>query len=72
MPFSPSDLPWWGWLLCSIGTGIVCLWFIALVGSNDSAFRRGFMGLVIFLSGLTALITGLMGLIRFIKWVWSS
>src|SRR5579862_4909251 len=25
MPFSPSDLPWWGWLLVSFGGWIVCI-----------------------------------------------
>ena len=25
MPFSPSDLLWWQWLLCSLGAWIVCV-----------------------------------------------
>ncbi len=78
MPFSPSDLPWWGWLLCSAVTLVVAAisWFIftrshANHSSAVSAF--GYLALLVGVPcGLAGGFTGLIGIILFVKWVWTS
>ena len=67
MPFSPSDLLWWQWLLCSVGAGIVCGIASAFVDNKDAGCLAI---LVAFVAGLAGFITGIMGLILFVKWVW--
>ena len=70
MPISPSDLPWWGWFLCSIGAGIICAIASALA---DTSKGSGFLaGLIALVSGLVGLIAGAIAIIRFVKWVWAS
>ena len=69
MPFSPSDLPWWGWLLCSIGAWIVCAIAAAFSDEGDGGCLAV---LVAIISGLAGAITGIMGLVLFIKWVWNN
>jgi hypothetical protein len=66
---SPSDLPWWGWLLCSLGAWIVC-WIAYALAEDYKAFFLSV--LVAFVSGLTGLVTGCMALILFVKWVWTG
>jgi hypothetical protein len=66
MSISPSALPWWGWLLCSVG---------AFIGSILCANRKdgGCLALLLaFVSGLIGFITGGMAVILFIKWFWSG
>jgi len=67
-PISPSDLPWWGWLL---GGGVA--WFLALLihgyaSDDEGCLEIGFIG-IFFLAGLLSI--GI-ALIRFVKWVWAS
>ena len=69
MPFSPSDLPWWGWLLCSFGAWIVCAIAAAFAQSKNGGCLAV---LVAFISGLAGCVTGIMALILFVKWVWYS
>jgi hypothetical protein len=71
MPFSPSDLPWWGWLLCSLGAWVV--YVIAHAFTEDVKGAGGCLAIPIALiSGLAGLITGAMAVIRFVKWVWGG
>jgi hypothetical protein len=70
MPFSPSDLSWWGWLLVSFGAWIVCVIAANLIESSKGG---GCLAtLVAVASGITGAITGVMGVILFVKWVWTS
>jgi hypothetical protein len=69
MLFSPSDLPWWGWLLCSVGAWFVCMIAGAIGNSQKQGCLAGFVALV---SGLIGAITGLISVILFVKWVWAS
>lgn len=79
MPFSPSDLPWWGWLIASGAT----LFVAALFGGVSSAsFKHkgssfmatvgcfGVMAAAAF--GLIGALTGAVGVILFVKWVWTG
>jgi hypothetical protein len=71
MPISPSDLPWWGWLLCSLGAWVVCV--IAQTFSDADDEKGGCLAALISAgSALIGLITGAMAVILFVKWVWNS
>jgi hypothetical protein len=70
MPISPSDLPWWGWLLCSFGAWGTC-WVMAFL--NEDSDSGGFLlVLTAIVSGLAGLLTGIMGVVLFVKWIWNS
>jgi len=67
---SPSDLPWWGWLLCAFGAGLVAL-LIALFSSTRE--KKVYFGIVMYcVFGMFAVACGIMGIIRFVKWVRGS
>jgi hypothetical protein len=78
MPFSPSDLPWWGWLICSAVTLVVAVisWSIFDRCHDDQSSATSAFGYIALLvavpAGLLALLTGVMGIILFVKWVWVS
>jgi hypothetical protein len=68
---SPQNLPWWGWILLA-----VALWFLQLIlsASSDKTistnehtdffwFLRAALVVGMFLSVL-------IGILRFVKWVW--
>ncbi len=69
MPFSPSDLPWWGWLLCSIGAFSVCFLAVVFADSSQPSARRSLIIVVLFGSGLAGLASGILGLVLFVKWI---
>ena len=70
MPINPSDLPWWGWLLCSLAAWVAC--FIG-AAFRDTEGKTGCLAVVFaYVSGLTGFITGAIALIRFVKWVWDG
>jgi tetrahydromethanopterin S-methyltransferase subunit D len=69
----PADLSWWVWILLAVG-----LWFLQLI---ISAFSDGTIGenkhTVFFWTVRAALIfamvvSAVVGVIRFVKWVWNS
>jgi hypothetical protein len=73
---SPSDLPWWGWFLCAGGAAFVARLFFAaawsdlLVAQSVQRSQRAYvLGCV---ASVAAAILGLIGLVRFIKWIWES
>jgi UDP-N-acetylmuramyl pentapeptide phosphotransferase/UDP-N-acetylglucosamine-1-phosphate transferase len=69
MPFSPSDLDWWAWLLIAAVGAILSL----LVFNLRKA--RTFDGLFITIGGLigiASLLCGVVGVVRFIKWAWGG
>jgi hypothetical protein len=71
---SPADLPWWGWLLCGGGAAIIAL-FVGMISSVQSDKKGGggcFLYLVAAVFGLAAAGCGLVGIIRFVKWVWGE
>jgi hypothetical protein len=67
---SPSDLPWWGWLLCSLGAWVVCV-VTSLI--TDELESKGCLStFIVAVAGLIGAATGVMGFILFVKWVWTS
>jgi hypothetical protein len=75
VPISPSDLPWWGWLLWSIGAWVVTLIAggICSVSYENKKDGAGCLALLVAIpSGLIAAGTGIMGVVLFVKWIWNS
>ncbi len=79
MPFSPSDLPWWGWLVCSVVALAVTYasWIIFDRCHDDPNSATGAFGYVALIfvaipAGLIGMLVGLMGIVLFVKWVWTS
>jgi hypothetical protein len=78
MPISPSDLPWWGWFLCSIGTVGICgfWWMVARALGRARLIGRGLPNVAVFAtlasiaSGVLAAVLVFIGIIRFVKWIW--
>lgn len=67
-PISPSDLPWWAWLV-----GGCVAWFLALLihahaNDDEGCLELSFIGLF----SVIGLLSISIGLIRFVKWVWAS
>lgn len=73
MPFSPSDLPWWGWILVSFAAWIVCAFGVSMASAKDDGGLGGCGGVLLAsIAGLTGTVTAIMGIILFVKWVWMS
>ncbi len=69
MPTSPSDISWWGWLLCSMVAWITCV--IAYAISQHQ--RRGhFLAPIAFITCLIGVLTGAMAAVLFVEWAWKS
>jgi hypothetical protein len=67
MPISASSLPWWGWLLVSLGAFVVG--GIAHVFADDK--KTGCVNIAVAtLAGLTGVVTGITGLIVLVRSVW--
>ena len=64
---SPSNLAWWEWFLCAFGAGLVAL-LIALFSSTRE--RKFYFSIVMYyVFGIAAAVCGIIGIIRFVKWV---
>jgi tellurite resistance protein TehA-like permease len=64
---SPSDLPWWGWFLCAFGAGLVAL-LIALFSSTRE--KKVYFSIVMYcVFGIAAVVCGIIGIVRLVKWV---
>ena len=73
MPFNPSDLPWWGWLLTASVAAIAA--FGAWLGSRDP--KQGCSAhlgcsILVFLFGVSAMVCAGIGIVRFAKWAWGG
>jgi hypothetical protein len=65
MPFSPSHITWWGWLLCAVGAGVV-----SSISANYADKEHRFAGYVVArITGIQGFIFGVIGII---KWIWGS
>jgi ABC-type branched-subunit amino acid transport system permease subunit len=67
---SPSDIPWWGWFLCALGAGLVS--FLIALFSSTREKKFYFSIVMYFIFGFTAAVCGIIGIIRFVKWVWGD
>lgn len=77
MPFSPSDFDWWVWLLFGAGAYVACLLcygaFAALSEKADAKAEFGcLMGFIGFSVGLAGTVCWIIGIVRFVKWIWES
>ena len=63
----PASIPWWGWLLIAT----VC-WFVQLILSirTDNGSAGAWIVRIAFIAGLV--LSVLIGVIRFVKWVWQG
>jgi hypothetical protein len=68
---NPSDLPWWGWLLCA-----VVAWTVSAIAVKCTEGKGGshetLAGTIFILFGLAGLLAALIGIVRLVKWVWSG
>jgi len=65
---SPSDLPFWGWLLCAVA-GLVIGIALVISGRDGNSRVVVILGLLVSLAGLGC---AAIGIILFVKWVWIS
>ena len=72
MPITPSDLEWWAWLLIALGAGLFAALMAGFASVQEKTSSAVTIGLVAFVSGAASLIAGIIGIVRFIKWVWVS
>jgi hypothetical protein len=65
---NPSAFPWWAWL----GAGMIAAGFGLAMSKAAQAHRTRFgmfISVLLFFSGIVAAV---IGIIRFIKWVWTD
>lgn len=67
MPFTPTALSWWGWLLCALAL----LLLSRLAWESSDEHEAAGCGAAAFLL-LLALLTGGIGLVQFVKWAWAG
>ena len=65
----PTLLPWWGWLLAGVVGAFVGFVLSLFAGDDKIASGCGCLGALFMLVGALCM---LVGLIRFVKWVWSA
>lgn len=68
---NPSDLPWFAWILIALvgaGIAVVASRYVNLYEWDEGSFWKT----IRFCAASCAAVMGMIGLIRFIKWVWSS
>jgi hypothetical protein len=63
----PASIPWWGWILLA-----VVLWYVQLMMGiyTDSGSIRAWVIRIALIAGMV--ISALIGVIRFVKWIWQS
>jgi hypothetical protein len=66
MPFSPSVLPWWAWLLCALVL-LVLLCVLLTVATDQSGYGTPILTALLILA---TLLTGGIGVVQFVKWAW--
>ncbi len=69
---SPSALPWWGWLLCAACAAMVALGAHVYFTENKETDWRIVAFVISFVSGVAAFLLGIIGVVRFIKWIWNG
>ncbi len=63
----PANMPWWAWLLIAVGC-----WFLQLITSfrTDDGSKGAWLFRIVFIAGMV--LSFLIGVIRFVKWVWEA
>lgn len=70
-PINPSELPWWGWLLCTIVLALISLFSFEGARNNKDWVGSGCLAIG-FLTALFAIIVGIIAVARLVKWAWGS
>jgi hypothetical protein len=70
MPVDASAMPWWGWLLCGGGGGIIALIASRIVDITKNGMLAIAWWLLSMLAGLGGLVSFVVGVVGFTKWVW--
>ena len=65
LPFSPSALPWWGWMLCAAGCAAVAL----MSNSSHNKYGGSISGALTAAGGIAAFILGFIGIYRYMNWI---
>ena len=71
MPIDTSPLPWWGWMLCGVASGIAALISFRIVDNTKAGAWAMAWWLIAIMAGLGGVISFVIGLFRLGKWVWS-
>lgn len=69
---NPSDFAWWAWILIGVGAGLVWMVSGLLLTDAENKGLGWLCWIFAVLSGVTSAICFVIGIIRFVKWVWSS
>lgn len=68
MPITLSGIKWWEWLICA---GILELISFFSLGLSYKYQNGCFLALIGEITGLAAIICGLIGIVRFVRWAWA-
>jgi hypothetical protein len=68
----PSDLAWWGWLLLSGGAAIAGTALFVWEQDNGGTIGGGIAVIVGYLMWAVAALTGIIGVVRLVKWTWAG
>ena len=78
LPFTLSDIPWWGWLLSAAIIYLSARYFIATLGKSTfgasagqqmDVFEVGYRA-VAFILSLVAASCAIIGIVKLVKWGW--
>jgi hypothetical protein len=78
LPFTLSDIPWWGWLLSAAVIYLIARYFTARLGKSTfgadageqkDIFEVGYRT-VAFILSLVAALCAVIGIVKLVKWGW--
>jgi hypothetical protein len=73
MSIHPSDLPWWGWLLCALAAVSVASMGKITVDAKRSVNKPSPFSFLMFVLGAWAsIILGTIAIVRLAKWAWGG
>ena len=72
LPFSPSDLPWWGWLIVAVPPFMISVVTKIIAEESDNRVVAFSCGLIALATGLLAIFSSAIGIMRFFGWTWHT
>jgi 4-hydroxybenzoate polyprenyltransferase len=69
---NPSDLPWWAWIGIALALAVISFLVWAVSDSPKHPGDQQFLKVTSVLLGGVATLVGIIGLVRFIKWIWQG
>lgn len=70
MPFNPSDIPWWGWLILAVIPGAISFGGATLIHDTTDESTEVVGWILMIVSGIAALLSFVIGIVRLVKWAW--